>query len=294
MNKRLLWGLVVGVLWFGATVALAEEYKIGVLSNRDPQRVTQEWKATADYLTEKVGDRFSIVPLEADQLPEWTKDNRVDFVLTSPAFYAELNRLYEVQAITTLSRVHKEQSLEQFGGAILVKRGSSILSLRDFKGKSFMGVKKTSFDGWVIAQRLFLGEDIDPAKDFHSLRMGNAHENVVFAVLNGVVDGGAVRTGILEKMVEEGKVKKEDFRIIAQVRDSFPYAHSTRLYPEWPLAACSNVPEPVKEQVAVALVGLTALDTPTKAAKIAGWTRALDYSPVLESLKLTGTEGFIE
>ncbi len=294
MSKRLFWGMVVGVLWLTAAASFAEEYKIGVLSNLDAQRVTQEWNATADYLTDKVGETFKIIPLEADQLRESIKDERVDFVLSSTGVYAQLNRVYQVQAIATLSRSNKDQSLEQFGAVILVKRDSPILSLRDFKGKNFMGVKKSSLEGWLMTQRLFMEDGIDPDKDFKSLRMGNAHENVVYAVLNGAVDGGAVRTGVLEKMVEEGKAKKEDFRIIAQVRDSFPYVHSTRLYPEWPLAAGPHVPESVRERVVVALLALTAEDTPARSAKIAGWVRALDYSSVLDCLKITGTEESIE
>ncbi|MHC1742559.1 MAG: phosphate/phosphite/phosphonate ABC transporter substrate-binding protein [Syntrophobacteraceae bacterium] len=295
MDKRMLvWGLLVGVLCFTPEASFAEDYKIGVLSNRDAQQVIQQWKATADYLSEKVGEPFTIVPLEADQLAEWTKDSKVDFMLSSTAFYAQLQKLHPVQAITTLSRSYKDESLEQFGGVILVKRDSPILSLRDFKGKNFMGVKRASFEGWLIAHRLFLEDGIDPDKDFKSLRMGNAPENVVYAVLNAAVDGGTVRTGILEKMVEEGKVKKEDFRIIAQVRDSFPQAHSTSLYPEWPLAASSHVPESVREQVAMALLALSAADPPSRAANIAGWKRALDYSSVVECLKVTETEGLIE
>ncbi len=291
-GKKTVTGTLFAACCLFAAGALAQDYKIGVLANRDAGTAVKEWKATADYLTSKVGKSFVIVPLDFDQLPEWTKEKKVDFVLTNSAFYAELNRLYQVEAIATLAKSYKDQTMDQFGGVVLVKQDSPIKSLKDFKGKDFMCVKRSSFGGWLMAHRLFLESNIDPDKDFKSLRMGKTHDNVVYAVLNGAVDGGTVRTGILEKMAEEGKIKKEDFRIIAQVHDSFPLVHSTQLYPEWPLAACSTVPEPVKNQVVQLLLGLTGSEAPLKDAKIAGWKRVMDYTPVTECLRITHTEGF--
>lgn len=291
-KKVVVLGMLVAAWGLGTTASVAQEYKIGVLANRDAGQTVKEWKATADYLTAKVGKPFVIVPLSFDQLPESTKEGKVDFVLSNSAFYAELSRLYNVQAVATVVRNHKNQPLDQFAGVVLVKKDSPINSLKDFKGKDFMCVKKSSFGGWLMAHRLFLENGIIPDQDFKSLQFGKSHDNVVYAVYNGVVAGGTVRTGILEKMTEEGKIKMEDFKIIAQVRDDYPQVHSTILYPEWPLAAGSNVPAPLREQVTESLLAITATDPAAGAAKITGWKRAMDYQPVVECLKITKTEGF--
>jgi ABC-type phosphate/phosphonate transport system substrate-binding protein len=136
-----------------------------------------------------------------------------------------------------------------------------------------------------MAKRLFLENGMDPDKDFKSLREATTHDNVVYAVFYGEVDGGAVRTATLETMAKAGKIKlAEDFKIIHQISDDFPFIHSTQLYPEYPMAACAPVPEELKNEVAKALIAMSPSDTAATAAEINGWVKPLDYSPVIDCL----------
>ena len=59
-------------------------------------------------------------------------------------------------------------------------------------------------------------------------------DDIVLAVRAGIVDAGFVRTGQLESMEKEGKIKMDDFVIVDQKKDSdFPFIRSTAMYPEW-------------------------------------------------------------
>lgn len=287
MLRRLIsLGVLAGVLWLFPSLSFAQEYKIGVLANRGAGQAFQEWNATAEYLSAKLGKPFTIVPLDDKQLPAWTKEGKIDFLYTNPAMYAELNKLHGVQAVATLVNQVKSVAVDQAASAIIVKRESPIKTLADFKGKDFMCRGRSAFGGWLMAKRLFVESGMNPEKDFLSLRDMNTHDNVVYAVYNGVVHGGAVRTGTLEKMAQEGKIKLEDFRVIHQISDNFPFIHSTQLYPEYPMAVCSHVPSAVKTEVAQALHAMTPSDRAASAANMAGWKKPLDYSPVVECLTL--------
>ena len=57
---------------------------------------------------------------------------------------------------------------------------------------------------------------------------------------NMVRPAGTVRTDTMERMEAEGKIKISDFKIINQMKDNFPFVHSTPLYPEWPIAAAAH------------------------------------------------------
>ena len=105
--------LLAGLFWVAPASSFSQEYKIGVLANRGPMQAFNEWKATADYLSNKTGKNFSVVPLEYDQLPQWTKEKKIDFVLTNSAMYAELNKVYGVQAIATQINQYKDQHAGQ-------------------------------------------------------------------------------------------------------------------------------------------------------------------------------------
>ena len=285
MKLRLMFVcLLAGLFWISPASSFSQEYKIGVLANRGPMQAFNEWKATADYLSSKTGKNFSVVPLEYDQLSQWTKEKKIDFVLTNSAMYAELNKVYGVQAIATQINQYKDRQLDKFGSLILVRTDSPVEKLSDLKGKSFACASRSAFGGWLMAVRVLRENGVNPDSDLRSVRELKTHDNVVYAVLNGAVDAGSVRTGTLEKMVQEGKVEVSNFKFINQVSDDFPLLHSTQLYPEYPMAVCQHVPSDIRSLVSKLLLSLTPSDPAVANAKIAGWEEPLEYKPVVECL----------
>ncbi len=64
------------------------------------------------------------------------------------------------------------------------------------------------------------------------LEFGGKHDNVVYAVQNGEVDAGTVRTDTLERMAAAGDIDMSEFKVInAQSTAGFPFVLSTTLYP---------------------------------------------------------------
>lgn len=261
------------------------EYKIGVLAKRGAPKCMKKWRATGDYLTEKTGEKFIIMPLKFKAIEPALKAKRIDFMLANSAFYVEMEKKFGVKAITTLINSREGQSLKEFGGVVFVRKDSDIQSLADIKGRKFMCVKYSSFGGGHMAWRLLLENGIDPKTDCAAFIEGKKHDNVVLAVKNGTVDVGTVRTDTMERMQEEGRIQLSDFRIIREVKDEFPFVRSTRLYPEWPLAACATTDEQVADKVASALKSMSPTSKAAKDAKVTGWTEPLAYGSVRECLQ---------
>ena len=282
--RSLVIALLAGLLWVIPSVTHCQEYKIGVLANRGPLQAFKEWKATADYLSTATGKTFSIVPLEYDQLPQWTNEKKIDFVLTNSAMYAELNKVYGVQAIATQVNQYKDQPLDKFGSLILVRQDSPVENLSGLKGKSFACASRSAFGGWLMTVRLLQENGTNPDSGFTFIRELKTHDNVIYAVLNGAVDAGSVRTGTIEKMVLEGKINLSDFKVIHPISDEFPLLHSTQLYPEYPMAACRHVPAEFRTLVGRVLVSIPPSEPSITNAKIAGWKEPLEYRPVTECL----------
>jgi ABC-type phosphate/phosphonate transport system substrate-binding protein len=186
-------------------------------------------------------------------------------------------------AIATLIRSIDGRPYKQFGGVLFTLRGSPVKTLEEVRGARVMRVKATSFGGGISAWRLFVDNGILPGADF-SYTSGNSHDSVVFEVRDAKSDVGVVRTGILESMHAEGAIDKDMFRIIHAVDDDFPQVHSTRLYPEWPMAACPWTRRKLAKEMAVALIALPPNTTAAENAQCFGWAPPLDYSPVEECL----------
>jgi len=264
--------------------------KIGVLAKRGLERCMEKWSPTAKYLTDKIpGKTFVIVPLYFREIYPSVKKGEVDFILANSSFYVELENWYGVNRIATLKNKRIGRVVTKFGGLIFCKADrKDIQALNDLKGKIFMAAKETSLGGWRMALRELKEKGIDPYKDFKDIRFGGTHDMVVYAVRDGIVDVGTVRTDTLERIASDGKIDINTFRIIndqSGKHEDFPFIHSTRLYPEWPFARLKHTSDELAEKVAIAILEMPADSPAAIAARCAGWTIPLNYQPVHECLK---------
>lgn len=271
------------LLALGSSALPAADFQIGVLAKNGAAKALKQWEPTAVYLSEKMPeDSFTIVPLDFDDVYPAIEAQKVDFFLVNSSMFVTAKRRFGAVPIATMINSRQGQALSAFGGVILtyVDR-DDIADLEDLKDKSFMAVKETSFGGWQMAYKELLDQGIDPRSDFSSLSFGGKHENVVFAVQNGEVDAGTVRTDTLERMAANGDIGMDEFKILARKESAdFPFVLSTALYPEWPMARTAATPESKGKEVADALIAMPADAAAAKAGKIVGWSEALDYAPV--------------
>ncbi len=276
-----------------AVAATPQSVSIGILAKSGEAVAIDKWTQTADYLSRKLpAYQFVIIPLGFKEIHDAVGQGRIDFILTNPAFYVELEKLYGVSRIATLINQNLPgQQTTTFGGVIFTKAGrNDINTLGDLKGKSFMAADALSFGGWIVAWYEFYKQKITPDTDFSSLTFAGTHEAVAKAVLTGTVDAGTVRTDTLERMAEDGKLRLDQLKLINQQSyNGFPFLISTALYPEWPMAAIKTTPDRLSRLVAGALMSMESDDPAAHASQTAGWTIPLNYQPVhdcLLSLKL--------
>jgi PAS domain S-box-containing protein len=265
--------------------------RVGVLAHRGLDQVLQMWEPTAKYLSNQLPEYiFKIVPLTFEQIYTNVANDNLDFLITNCSMYVELESLYRMNRLATLKNLRMGKAYTVFGGVIFRKSDrTDIQNLHNLVGKTFAGANEHSFGAWQAAWREIKSAGIDPYRDFLSLRFMGTHDAVVFAVRDGLVDAGAIRTDALEEMAIEGKIRLEEFEIINQQNqyaEEFPFALSTRLYPEWPFAASRHVDRELAEQVAIALLQKIKLDPDAAlAAHSQGWTIPLSYEPVHECQK---------
>jgi twitching motility protein PilJ len=266
------------------TSAAAETtFKIGVLAKNGPVKAMKKWKATSDYLSAKLaGKRFEIVPLDFDAVNPAIEAGKVDFFLVNSSMFVTAKVRFGAEAVATMINSRQGQPLKAFGGVMFtLVDNDAINSMADLRGKSFMAVKSSSFGGWQMAYNELKIAGIDPSKDFAKMEFGGKHDNVVYAVMNGAVEAGTVRTDTLERMAASGEIDLEEFKIInGQRHTDFPFVCSTPLYPEWPLAKTANTDAALAAEVVTALKAMAKGDPAAKAAKVVGWVDALDYGPV--------------
>ena len=116
--------------------------------------------------------------------------------------------------------------------------------------------------------------------------IGFPQDNIVHSVMNGDVDAGTVRTGILENLALNGKLDLGKVRVLDQQNvEGFQFLLSTRLYPEWPLAKLKHTPDLLASRVVIALLSAQQGVLPAYDSDIVTWTIPLDYSTVNELMR---------
>lgn len=276
--------LAGGLLPVRDATASQTEIRIGVLAHRGKAAALKNWQPTADYLTHRIpAYRFVIVPLENATIDPAVAQQNVDFVHTNPGSYVMLESKYGVTRMLTQRNLRQGGVYTEFGAVIFTRANrDDIQSLADLKGKSFMGVGKDTFGGFLMAQRELQDAGVNPFKDFKRLEFaGLPQDNIVYAVRDAKVDAGTVRTDILEGMATEGKIDLGQFKVVgARQHPGFPFRASTRLYPEWAFARLKHVSEELAQHVAIALLSLPPDSPAAQASQSAGWTVPLDYTSV--------------
>ncbi len=241
----------------------------------------KEWGELGDYLSERLGDKVTILPMNFTNFMDFCDNYPDGFIFTNPWFFVKAKVLKGGQALVT---VKYQGSGSTFGGVIFTRRDSGIKTIRDMYGKVVMCPKLSSPGGWLFQKGEIVKQGIVPEKDFKRLleTAKESHDEVVYAVKQGKVDVGTVRTNLLEAMQREGKINMADFRILnEQHNEGFPEVCSTRLYPDWPVASLKNTPPELAARMKEALLTIPAgHPVLEKARKIETFVDALDYGPM--------------
>ncbi len=271
----------------------AEIVKIGVLAKRGDSICMKRWAPTAKYLSKKIANKtFEIIPLGFNEVVSYVKNGKCDFILANPAFYVELEKNFGINRIATLKNSCFGHGYTEFGGVVFCRANEKdIKTFRDLKGKTYAIPDPNAFASWIAVCREFKHAGIDPYKDFKTIKCVKTMDAVVYAVKNGEVDAGSIRTDILERMSREGKINFTDFRVIGARKEllkhdkAFPFVCSTELYPEWPFASTDHVSDKLAEKVALALIEMPENSVAACAAECKGWTIPLNYQRVHECMK---------
>jgi two-component system sensor histidine kinase TtrS len=283
-------GIGIMLLWLSAwlppQVVTAAEHQVtvGVLAHRGVDTAIEMWLPTVDYLSEKIVEHeFSLLPCDLQELHAALDRGELDFILTNPGNYVELEADYNITRIATLKNIRHGKPSKTFGAVIFTHTDhNDIRSIFDLRNKTFAAVDEGAFGGFQMAWRELRDMGIDPFNDFSELRFtGFPQDNIVFDVRDGRVDAGTVRTDILEGLAVQGLIELTNFRILnQQVDGEFPFLRSTRLYPEWAFAKGQFTPDALASKVTIALLQMPADHAAARTGDYAGWTVPLNYQPV--------------
>ena len=264
--------------------------RFGVLAVRPKAQTLARWQLVARYLEKTLGRRVELAAYDYEALNAAVARHSVDIVLTHPGHFIQLQRQHILSAplATQITRPDTPdgQRLSSFGGVIFTRAKGPIASLSDLAGKRLAIADLQSIGGYQMQALELRDAGVPLPAGERLLVTGLPQDLTVAAVLSGRAEAGFVRTGLLEALVREGKLDPRSIRVVNRQRlPFFPYASSTRLYPEWPVAVLTTVDEQLCRRLAVALLSLGAESAAARSAGIYGFTIPADYGGVENLLR---------
>lgn len=263
-------------------VKAAPDLVLGVFASGPVERLQERYDGLAAYLSEALGDtQVRLLVLTQAELDEHIALNAVDLLLTNPSHYSIIRHHNALTgALATQVVQYQGESTQAMGGVILVPADSIIESLSDLSGKRIAIPGEHFLAGYQapVYELMQAGVAL-PQKA--QLMVAGHHVGVIDALLAGEVEVGFVRTGVLESFTDQGLIPPNSLRVINQQRlPGYPFAVSTRLYPEWPFFALPHVDQQQIRKIVAALLALEPDHPAAVQAGIAGFVPPSDYLAV--------------
>jgi two-component system sensor histidine kinase TtrS len=287
--KRAVLILLLGG-WLNAS--WAGQWTIGVLALRGDAHALAQWQPLADHLNRQFpGDHFQLSPLSLAGMDEAVRNEHVDFLLTNPAQYVQLDNRYPLRWLVSLrsSQQPQQASGNVVGSVILVRHDSPITTASQLAGKKVGAVAADAFGGYLLGYKELLGAGLQPEKDLQLHFSGYPADALLYQLRNRALDAVIVPVCLLEKMQAEELLQASDYRALLAKHSGQPCLTSTKLYPNWSFAALNHVPDRLTDELTRQLLqmnapGLPVWGAPASSRQVNQLLRDLNIHPSQRSL----------
>ena len=231
--------------------------RVGVLAFLGADAAVEEWTPVLRRLQATLpGYTPELHQLDHAGLREAAQRGELDFVITNPGHYVELEASLGASRILTLDVGGERPPQRALGSAVIVPQASALQGLEDLRGRRLAIVGRGGFGGYQLVWGELDALGIEPEVDLAALHeVGFPMGGVVDAIDAGLADAGVLRSCLLEQHPDWAA----RFRVLSPRDEAgFPCATSTPLYPDWPLAALRHTPPELSRTVAIALLGMRA------------------------------------
>jgi len=183
---------------------------VGILPDEDVNKLHQRYDSFLKYLSKEIGIEFKLViPASYTELLQMFGSHRVDLAYFGGLTFLKANILFHAEPL-----VMREVD-SRFTSWFIVKKDNTAQNLREFKNKSFSFGSALSTSGHLMPRYFMqIEKNIIPEDFFSKVQYSNTHDNTVYLVRDRVVDLGVANSEIIKRMISDGRLHKNDIRIL--------------------------------------------------------------------------------
>ena len=190
------------------------EILIGIVPEQNVMVQNQRYKPLADYLSHKLGEKFSVklklFPTYIEVCRSLAKGD------INAAFLGSLAYVTVRDYVDVLARPDYS-GISTYRGIIFVRADSDINNLEEMRGKRLVMGGRTTTAGYVFPLYYFRKHGVpDYRSYFREANFAGTHEDAILAVLHNKADVGAAKDLIYRMIAEENPLLESSVRILAQ------------------------------------------------------------------------------
>jgi two-component system, sensor histidine kinase and response regulator len=255
---RLLALAAVACTFPWAVAAAPQRLTVAILGIDQPENQVRRAESLDRYLSQQLADvDVRVVTLDFAGMERAILARQVDLVVTSTPDYLVYSDRNGLSApLASIVQQFDGKRLPGTGGTILVRSDRrDINTLQDLRGKRIAIIGERSLGGFQVQAYELLQQGIKVSRDVVLVKTGLPQEQVMEYVLDGRADAAFVRSGMLEAWVQGGRIDGSALKLLGR-RDlpGYPFALSTALYPNSPVAAMPQLDTLLAKRVVAALL----------------------------------------
>lgn len=211
-------------LWMLSGTVAAQTWNIGVLAMRGEISTRQHWQPLETLLNQQLsGEQFHIQPLDLHQMQEAVNRGTVQFVVTNPAQFVQLNNRSALRWLASLRSTRGGKAASNvIGSAILVRRDSGIASAHDLIGKTVGAIDAQAFGGYLLGYKALSDAGLRPERDLRLTFTGFPADALLYLLREKAVQAVIVPVCLLETWMRKGSFIKRTLGLYSTIRPRFP------------------------------------------------------------------------
>ena len=216
---------------------------VGVLPDQSAAQLAAKYAPLIDYLEERTSmDLELFIPENYEAMLDDFSAHRMHIANFGGLTYTEAERSYHAEPL-----VMRDVDLD-FASCYLVPGTESRQSITEFEDMSLSFGPKLSTSGHLMPRYFLQEAGIDPEAFFASVRHSSGHDETAISVRNGEVDVGVANCVIVESMMIDRRLGRNEVRIL----------ETTPAYADYVWAVHENLDPAIKIRLRDAFMDLNA------------------------------------
>lgn len=165
----------------------------------------------------------------------------------------------EFNKLNEYTPLKQPSAMEEVASALWVAADSDIYRLQDLEQRHIAAVDTDAFGGYLLGAHLLQQNGIMP-NHYQTQFVGYPIERTLHALASGKVDAAITPLCLMEEMARRGQINDKQYRLIHPVATVSSCHSSTKIYPNWTLAATEQAPDALVRQINQNLFGKSQLE----------------------------------